>query len=295
VFRPLSVLALIAAMLAASTSTAHADEAIEHEALIFYQAKNYGAAAAAFAAAYAHTHQDEDLFAWAQAERLWEQCDRALVLYRHYLSKNPPEANRQAAVQGMEACGAEEGAQDEAPLVDLMRKGYVLSQSPWFLLAEAYASESEQRCRLVRRLPAQDSPLLTERAQELAGECPEATDERPPVGPVQVPPPTTQVARSPSWYADPPVLMAIGGFGVAAIGAGLAFLGQKRIDDASTTSYRDFVDDVDAGKRLRIIGLVTAGVGLAAGSYGLIRILTRGELRTELRPGGATVSLAYEF
>lgn len=296
-FRQLSVLALLACILTVAGS-ANADEAVEHEALILYQAKNYGAAAGAFAAAYAHTQIAEDLFAWAQAERLWGQCGRARALYVHYLGTNPPEQNRKAAEQGLQACPDEE-SETEAPAIgDLMHKGYVLSQSPWFLLAEAYVAERKQRCQLVRRIPARDSPVLAQRIDELAQECPRTEDTTE----TSTTPPSTETKTvtkatpsSPSWYEDPPMLMAIGGFGVALIGGGLAFLGQRSIDDASTTSYRDFVDDVDSGKRLRLIGLVTAGVGLAAGSFGLIRVLTRGDVQTEVHSGGATVSLAFEF
>src|SRR5262245_12397878 len=84
---------------------AWADNAVlRREALSQFDAQHFGEAAGAFAATFVASGDTIDLVAWAQSERMWGQCDRAIQLYSLYLSSDPPAANREAAVRAIARC-----------------------------------------------------------------------------------------------------------------------------------------------------------------------------------------------
>jgi len=62
-------------------------------------------------AAYAIEEAPILLYAWAQAERLAGDCERAIELYARFLSTAPPEAQEEKARSNIEVCG---GDPDEA-------------------------------------------------------------------------------------------------------------------------------------------------------------------------------------
>ena len=76
------------------------------KALAAYSAANYRAASVELELAYGLDARRELLFAWAQAERLSGNCDRAVMLYRRFLDQAPSEAAAAKAVRLIELCGA---------------------------------------------------------------------------------------------------------------------------------------------------------------------------------------------
>ncbi len=69
-----------------------------------FRAQRYGEAIAEFRAGYRSAPRPEFLFAIAQAERLRGDCEAAVELYQQFLASEPPQAQRQAAEQGLERC-----------------------------------------------------------------------------------------------------------------------------------------------------------------------------------------------
>jgi tetratricopeptide (TPR) repeat protein len=75
------------------------------KALADYSAANYRAASVEFELAYGLDARRELLFAWAQAERLSGNCDRAVMLYKRFLEQSPTEAEAAKATRQIDRCG----------------------------------------------------------------------------------------------------------------------------------------------------------------------------------------------
>ena len=60
-----------------------------------YQKSDWAAAAEAFSRSYSIEADVETLFAWAQAERQQEHCDKAIELYNKLLESKLPDENKQ--------------------------------------------------------------------------------------------------------------------------------------------------------------------------------------------------------
>ncbi|HMG23024.1 MAG TPA: hypothetical protein VK607_16930 [Kofleriaceae bacterium] len=69
-----------------------------------YQKGSYQAAADALGKSYAAERDPETLFAWAQAERKLDHCDKAIGLYEQLLTFALAEANRTAVEQKLAEC-----------------------------------------------------------------------------------------------------------------------------------------------------------------------------------------------
>jgi len=69
-----------------------------------YKAKDYATAIQEFKASYQIDPNPALLYAWAQAERLNQNCPRALELYGRYLGSEPNTQQVQAARSGIELC-----------------------------------------------------------------------------------------------------------------------------------------------------------------------------------------------
>ena len=72
--------------------------------VVAYQKGNYQAAADALGKSFAAERDAETLFAWAQAERKLDHCDKAMSLYEQLLTFPLPEANRTAVEQKVAEC-----------------------------------------------------------------------------------------------------------------------------------------------------------------------------------------------
>ncbi len=76
------------------------------KALAAYAAANYRAASLELELAYGLDARPELLFAWAQAERLSGDCDRAVMLYRRFLDQAPDQAQAAKTVRQIDRCRA---------------------------------------------------------------------------------------------------------------------------------------------------------------------------------------------
>ena len=133
---------------------AHADEApMRPEAkakydkgIAHYAAKEYEAAASELRAAYFLETRREILFAWAQAERLSNDCASAIPLYRKYLASDPP-ANTAATAKGhMDKCIEQVGPGGEA-------RDPTLPAEPEPAKPAVVAPRPEQPATITRRKP----------------------------------------------------------------------------------------------------------------------------------------------
>ncbi len=95
----------------ADRSSASADRHLS-TGLSYYQRRDYQRAINEFHAGYAIAPRREFLFALGQAERLSGDCRSAIVYYRQFLSRNPPERQATAAWEQLRRC---KQALDEGP------------------------------------------------------------------------------------------------------------------------------------------------------------------------------------
>ncbi len=86
------------------------------KALAAYSTANYRAASVEFELAYGLDARRELLFAWAQAERLSGNCDRAVMLYRRFLDQAPNEAEATKANREIDRCRGSNPAVAAAPV-----------------------------------------------------------------------------------------------------------------------------------------------------------------------------------
>ncbi len=81
-----------------------------------YQKSDWAAAAEAFAKSYAIEADVETLFAWAQAERQQDHCDKAIELYNKLLEGKLPEENKQVVTEKLGECKKIVAARTPEPL-----------------------------------------------------------------------------------------------------------------------------------------------------------------------------------
>lgn len=270
-----------------------------------YEAEEYAAAAGAFAASFLTSGDFADLFAWAQSERLWGQCERAVELYSIFLSSEPPPPNRAAASRGIDRCGGRVELElthpgilaterGRASLQRLIERGYALSGNPWFLFALAESKGAGERCGsgrelLERSATEAQSAVLAELARARLNACAASADASGTAGATG----TGGEARgevvgaSPGaeraghgelapWYRDRwGGALAGGGFVVAAAGGVTLYLGHRRVERADGPTYGAFAADVDSGRRLETVGAIAIGAGAVLVALGLWRYASR--------------------
>lgn len=302
--RALACVAALAAFSAAEVR-ARADDRLRTEAVGQYEAGQFAAAAGAFAAVFVQERNPADLFAWAQSERMWGKCDRAVELYSVFLSFDPPAANREAASRGFDLCSGEVALeltrpgylateQGRATLERLLQRGYALSGNPWFLYAMAMTSPEAVRCgraqSLLERVAREaGSALLRELVTAEERRCASlAAPDQPAV--IAPRPP----ARARPWYRD-----AWGGVltgsGIAAAVAGgvLIYVGHSRIEDADRQTYGSFAADIGSGTTLRTVGTISTAAGAVLIGLGIWRYRVAGSRVSMLpRAQGDQVGLA---
>lgn len=74
------------------------------EGIAAYQKSNWAGAADAFGRSYGLEADVETLFAWAQAERQQDHCDKAVELYTKLLESNLPDENKQVVTEKIGEC-----------------------------------------------------------------------------------------------------------------------------------------------------------------------------------------------
>ncbi len=112
---------LLAAALVASAGVAEARpkrgaaKAAFDRGLAAYKKGNFTAASEALSKSFELERDADTLFAWAQAERKLEHCDKALDLYDTVLTFELPERNREAVERSIADCRAVIAAQQPPP------------------------------------------------------------------------------------------------------------------------------------------------------------------------------------
>src|SRR5215468_11101614 len=72
--------------------------------VVAYQKGNFQGASEALGKSFELERDVDTLFAWAQAERKLEHCDKAIDLYQQLLTFNLPSANRMAVENKLVEC-----------------------------------------------------------------------------------------------------------------------------------------------------------------------------------------------
>jgi tetratricopeptide (TPR) repeat protein len=260
---------LIACAIVATTHTADARpkrrdaKAAFDRGLAAYKKANFAAASEALSKSYELERDPDTLFAWAQAERKLEHCDRALDLYDTVLTFELPAKNREAVERSIADCRAAISAQQpaEAPAV----------------------------------APAPLAPQVPP--------TPAATPTPTPTVAAVVAPPMPPPVRARAWYRDPVALELLGvGVVATGIGAGLLISAHGLDDDAHhATTIDDARRLGDQARSRGNIGLITASAGGALAIAGVVWIVAHrhaGEPRKVagwLAPGGGGLAVTGAF
>jgi tetratricopeptide (TPR) repeat protein len=95
-----------------------AAKAAFNRGLAAYKEGDFEAASAALGKSFGLERDVDTLFAWAQAERRLEHCDKAIELYEQLLTFNLPAANKEVVEQKRVECEAIVEQQHKAPPVE---------------------------------------------------------------------------------------------------------------------------------------------------------------------------------
>jgi len=97
------------AFVVAFASRAHAETADElvKKAKAHFDVQEYTAAEAELKEAYKLDPKPQILYALAQAQRMANECDRAIVSYQNFLRTNPPDDQAKLAQDNIDRCKAE--------------------------------------------------------------------------------------------------------------------------------------------------------------------------------------------
>lgn len=247
----------------------HLDEGLEA-----YAKGKFDVAVSRFEAAYHIDPNPVLLYAWAQAERKRNNCDRAHDLYQKYIDSKPTEAQIKAARTGMELCPRTQPAgdgdgDDKAGDGDGDGGG-----------GAGDGAGDGDRTASTTGPPDPD---------------PDPTDDVAPP-PITAPPPEiSKTGEATPWYKDPlGDALTIGG--AVGIGVGASFLvlsrsSQNKADDAEFRD--DFERHLDDATTRRRIGGVALGVGAALVAGGIVRYLLRddgsGSVSVAAGAGGVTL------
>jgi tetratricopeptide (TPR) repeat protein len=231
-----------------------------------YQKGNFVGASEALGRSFELERDVDTLFAWAQAERKLERCDKAIDLYEKILTFNLPAANKSAVEQKLAEC-----------------RTVLAAQTP-----KVEPVPEPVPAPVVAPPPSESGGPATPAAAEGDRPTPEVAPEAP---------------SGRSRYTDPITLGLLGG-GVVALGVGGGFLfAAQSASNASKNAdqYQDAERSKDTAKQRGLIGAISAGAGVALVGIGVFRILTHhesGEQRTItgwLTPGGGGVAISGPF
>lgn len=233
--------------------------------VVAYQKGNLEAAVVALSKSFELERDPDTLFAWAQAERKLEHCDKAIELYERVLGFKLPGEAKIAVEQKLSECRtviAMQKAAIEPPVVE----------------------------------PAVEPPSPPSKPP--AAVAPPPIVER---TPATEPPPAVAAGRA--WYKDP-VALALLGTGVVATGVGAGFLVSARSLDQDSKRAQNFFDVKSLSEQARSrgnIGLISGGVGGALVIGGVVWIVLhrggteRPSVTGWLAPGGGGLAVAGGF
>jgi len=243
--------------------------------VVAYQKGNFQGASEALGKSFELERDVDTLFAWAQAERKLEHCDKAIDLYEQLLTFNLPAANKTAVEGKLAEC-----------------RTIIAQQSP----PPAPPVEPARPAAAAAPPPPPSAPAVTPPSASVAAAGPVASPqpEEPPAAP-----------RTRYVFYKDPVALGLGGAGIVALGIGGAFLAAAHSassDAKAATTYQQVLDAnhrVDQRNKLGGGGLI-AGSVLVAGGVGWVlwKRHDSGEQRTVtgwLAPGGGGLVIAGPF
>lgn len=212
------------------------------EGLRLYKAENFSGAVDAFRRGFEIEDDPTFLFAWAQAERMRDECAAAVDLYNRFIATDPPDVQVDAAKEGKALCA------------DALAK-----------LAVPVSTTVEPADDDLDGPPSDDDDELSgddpdETAAPRSSTGSELTDElRPQDSDAQRP-----------WHRDPAgaTLFAVG---LAGIGAGVGLLVSAAYSEPNGEDRTDFLAHRDQVQTFQIAGGVTAGVGGVLMLAGIVR------------------------
>jgi hypothetical protein len=219
-----------------------------------YKAGDYPTASVAFGKSFTLEGDVETLFAWAQAERKQDHCDKAVELYGKLLAMKLPAANKSAIKVQLEEC-----------------KGIIADQrAAADAKAAAEAAQAAEAAEASKPQPA--PPVVAQEPEPVA---------------VQVPPP---IRYEPiPWFKDGLGDTLLVG-GIAGVGIGVAMLisGHSAEADANkAATYATFKPLDDKAKSRGTIGVVASSAGIVLILGSLVRYATRSTSRAVLGEGSA--------
>jgi tetratricopeptide (TPR) repeat protein len=242
--------------------------------VVAYQKGNFQGASEALGKSFELERDVDTLFAWAQAERKLDHCDKAMELYEQLLTFNLPAANKTAVEGKLAECRTITAQQQPHPAPPVEPVPPPPAAAP----------------------PPPSAPAVTPPS------APVAAAPSPVQPPAREEPPSAPRTRY-VFYKDP-VALGLGGAGVVALGVGVGFLAAAHAassDASAATTYQQVLDanhKVDQRNKLGGGGLITGGV-LVAGGVGWVlwkrhdfgeRIVTGW-----LAPGGGGLVIAGPF
>lgn len=233
-----------------------------------YQKGNFQGASEALGKSFELERDADTLYAWAQAERKLDHCDKAIELYQELLTFNLPAANKTAV------------------------EGKIAECRPVVAPPPAAAPPPSEPVP-APTAPVPSGPAVTPPSAP-APVAVSPTPVSPP--PPEAPPPEPRAHYV--FYKDP-VALGLGGAGAVAAGVGIGFLVAAH---SHGTTYQQVLDNnskVDQRNKLGGGGLIAGGV-LVAGSVAWVlwKRHDTGEQRTVtgwLAPGGGGLVIAGPF
>ena len=239
-----------------------------------YQKKFYEVASVQFNKSYDLEPDVDTLFAWAQAERRLNHCDKAIELYEKLLAGKLTETNRTAVEGNVLECRTIIAAQKPAPA----------APEPRPVASEPRPAVPEEKPAPVEQKPAPEpAPPTGDRL---------AVREPTPGAP----------APARAWYKDPLTLGLLGGgVVVAGVGGGLVLSARSLGNVDNWDDFVDFQKNHSSTARTRgYLGQAGLAIGGALLIGGVVRIVThRGsEQRTVtgwLGPDGGGLAVVGAF
>jgi len=213
--------------------------------LELYGEQRYAEAVEEFKAGQASAEDPRFLYALAQALRLADRCEEAILHYRAFLAASPTASQEAAARANLERCEAQV-ASGRNELASAPSKPAVTNPPP------APSADTVKRSRPSMRPP------------------PSAT-----VGPANH-------SASPAWLTDPlGAGLTGGGLLLSATGAVLLWLSSEEFEDAerlsggaSSGTYQDHRERLERGRTEGLLGGIAVGTGLCALTLGILRYRT---------------------
>jgi tetratricopeptide (TPR) repeat protein len=241
-----------------------------------YQKGNYQGASDELAKSFELERDVDTLYAWAQAERKLDRCDKAIELYQQLLASNLQAANRTAVEDKLAECRT-----------IIAQQPPVAAPPPSQPVAPPAGSSPAAPAPAAPAAPVPSGPAVIPPSAPVVAAA----------TPIDAPPETPPAEPRPSYvpYKDPIALGLIGaGIVAAGVGAGFLAAAHSASNDASkATTYPALLDadnKVDQRNKIGGGGLIAGGV-LVAGGVGWIlwKHHESGEQRTVtgwLAPGG---------